>query len=221
MVTECIFCEIMAGRAPGDIVHQDDLAVAFIDPRQHNPGHVLVVPRTHIILLVRRPSRRCLICTCMCIHAGSATDCCACTLVRSLMRIRLFVRRTRSACEMHSLSRNYWLDRFGFGNLTPGSCNGNAGARPSFRNASRGESEQLERPHKGEQHCGERRHRKCRPVRERSRIAKRAVRAGPAAEQDAKRRGAPDSPVPGEGRDARTARPDEGQPWRGRWLTSV
>jgi histidine triad (HIT) family protein len=48
MATECVFCEIMAGRAPGDIVYQDDLTVAFIDPRQHNPGHVLVVPRTHI-----------------------------------------------------------------------------------------------------------------------------------------------------------------------------
>jgi len=48
MVTECIFCEIMAGRAPGDIVYEDELTVAFIDPRQHNPGHVLVVPRTHI-----------------------------------------------------------------------------------------------------------------------------------------------------------------------------
>jgi histidine triad (HIT) family protein len=39
MVTECVFCEIMEGRAPGDIVYQDDLTVAFIDPRQHNPGH--------------------------------------------------------------------------------------------------------------------------------------------------------------------------------------
>jgi histidine triad (HIT) family protein len=48
MITECVFCEIMAGRAPGDIVYQDDLTVAFIDPRQHNPGHVLVVPRAHI-----------------------------------------------------------------------------------------------------------------------------------------------------------------------------
>jgi histidine triad (HIT) family protein len=48
MPIECVFCEIMAGRAPGDIVYQDDLTVAFIDPRQHNPGHVLVVPRAHI-----------------------------------------------------------------------------------------------------------------------------------------------------------------------------
>jgi hypothetical protein len=28
MATECVFCEIMAGRAPGDIVYADDLTVA-------------------------------------------------------------------------------------------------------------------------------------------------------------------------------------------------
>jgi histidine triad (HIT) family protein len=48
MITQCIFCEIMAGRAPADIVYQDNLTAAFVDPRQHNPGHVLVVPRAHI-----------------------------------------------------------------------------------------------------------------------------------------------------------------------------
>ncbi len=48
MAVECVFCEIMVGRAPGDVVYEDVLTVAFIDPRQHNPGHVLVVPRTHI-----------------------------------------------------------------------------------------------------------------------------------------------------------------------------
>jgi histidine triad (HIT) family protein len=48
MIAECVFCEIMVGRTPGDIVHQDDLTAAFIDPRQYNPGHVLVVPRRHV-----------------------------------------------------------------------------------------------------------------------------------------------------------------------------
>jgi histidine triad (HIT) family protein len=48
MASECVFCEIMAGRAPGDIVYEDDLTVVLIDPRQYNPGHVLIVPRTHI-----------------------------------------------------------------------------------------------------------------------------------------------------------------------------
>ena len=44
----CIFCEILAGRAPADVVYEDDLTVAYIDLRQHNPGHVLVIPRAHI-----------------------------------------------------------------------------------------------------------------------------------------------------------------------------
>jgi histidine triad (HIT) family protein len=48
MVAQCIFCEITAGRAPADIVYEDNLTAAFVDPRQHNPGHVLVVPRAHI-----------------------------------------------------------------------------------------------------------------------------------------------------------------------------
>lgn len=38
----------MAGRATADVVYEDDLTVAFLDPRQHNPGHVLVVPRKHV-----------------------------------------------------------------------------------------------------------------------------------------------------------------------------
>jgi histidine triad (HIT) family protein len=48
MATDCVFCEIMDGRAPADIVYEDILTVAAIDPRQHNPGHVLVMPRAHI-----------------------------------------------------------------------------------------------------------------------------------------------------------------------------
>lgn len=48
MATECIFCEILEGRAAADIVYEDDLTTAFIDLRQHNPGHVLVIPKVHI-----------------------------------------------------------------------------------------------------------------------------------------------------------------------------
>ncbi len=43
-----MFCEIIEGRGAADIVYQDELTVAVIDPRQHNPGHVLVIPRAHI-----------------------------------------------------------------------------------------------------------------------------------------------------------------------------
>lgn len=48
MTIECVFCEILAARAPADIVYEDELTIAVIDPRQHNPGHVLVIPRVHV-----------------------------------------------------------------------------------------------------------------------------------------------------------------------------
>jgi histidine triad (HIT) family protein len=48
MASVCIFCEIIEGRAAADVVYQDELTVAVVDPRQHNPGHVLVIPRAHI-----------------------------------------------------------------------------------------------------------------------------------------------------------------------------
>ena len=48
VATECIFCEIIAGRAAADIVHEDELTIAVVDLRQHNPGHVLVIPKAHI-----------------------------------------------------------------------------------------------------------------------------------------------------------------------------
>ncbi len=48
MSQPCIFCEIVAGRAPASIVHADALTLAFVDLRQFHPGHVLVVPRAHL-----------------------------------------------------------------------------------------------------------------------------------------------------------------------------
>jgi histidine triad (HIT) family protein len=43
----CVFCEIAQHRAPADIVFEDELTVAFIDLRQFNAGHTLVIPRQH------------------------------------------------------------------------------------------------------------------------------------------------------------------------------
>jgi histidine triad (HIT) family protein len=43
----CVFCDIMAGRAPAHFVLEDEECVAFLDRRPLFPGHVLVVPRVH------------------------------------------------------------------------------------------------------------------------------------------------------------------------------
>jgi histidine triad (HIT) family protein len=44
---DCIFCKIIAGEIPGQIVDQDERTVAFMDINPATRGHALVVPRTH------------------------------------------------------------------------------------------------------------------------------------------------------------------------------
>src|ERR1700730_8263866 len=48
---DCIFCAILRGDAPATFLHQDKLVVAFMDIRPVQPGHLLVVPRTHAKLI--------------------------------------------------------------------------------------------------------------------------------------------------------------------------
>jgi diadenosine tetraphosphate (Ap4A) HIT family hydrolase len=43
----CIFCEIVAGRAPASVVYRDDVCVAFMDIAPVNSGHLLIVPIQH------------------------------------------------------------------------------------------------------------------------------------------------------------------------------
>jgi len=44
----CIFCEIVARRAPASIVYEDDETMAFKDIHPQAPMHVLVIPKLHI-----------------------------------------------------------------------------------------------------------------------------------------------------------------------------
>lgn len=48
MAPDCIFCQIIAGNAPGEVIYRDELAVAFRDFRPAAPVHILVVPIRHI-----------------------------------------------------------------------------------------------------------------------------------------------------------------------------
>jgi diadenosine tetraphosphate (Ap4A) HIT family hydrolase len=43
----CVFCEIVAGRAPAHRVYEDEDVLAFMDIRPMSPGHTLVVPKQH------------------------------------------------------------------------------------------------------------------------------------------------------------------------------
>lgn len=44
---DCLFCAIVAGDIPADIVHSDEEFVAFRDIQPQAPVHVLVIPRDH------------------------------------------------------------------------------------------------------------------------------------------------------------------------------
>jgi histidine triad (HIT) family protein len=44
----CLFCKIIAGDTPGDLVHQDERCVVIRDINPQAPMHVLVIPREHL-----------------------------------------------------------------------------------------------------------------------------------------------------------------------------
>jgi histidine triad (HIT) family protein len=46
--SDCLFCKIVAGEIPSEIVHETSTTVAFKDIHPAAPLHVLVVPRRHI-----------------------------------------------------------------------------------------------------------------------------------------------------------------------------
>ncbi|MFT3899683.1 MAG: HIT family protein [Gordonia sp. (in: high G+C Gram-positive bacteria)] len=46
-MSDCIFCDIVAGTAPSRQVYADDDVIAFLDIRPVKPGHTLVIPRNH------------------------------------------------------------------------------------------------------------------------------------------------------------------------------
>lgn len=45
---ECIFCRIVAGEIPADIVYQDEEFLAFRDAEPQAPAHILIIPKSHI-----------------------------------------------------------------------------------------------------------------------------------------------------------------------------
>lgn len=51
MAEDCVFCAIAAGTAPAEIVYADDVTMAFLDVAPLARGHLLVIPRRHVVNL--------------------------------------------------------------------------------------------------------------------------------------------------------------------------
>ena len=48
MAEECVFCMIVSGEIPPNIVYRDDEVVAFEDIKPVAPVHLLIIPTQHI-----------------------------------------------------------------------------------------------------------------------------------------------------------------------------
>jgi histidine triad (HIT) family protein len=45
---DCLFCKILTGDIPAEVVYESDTAIAFRDINPQAPTHVLIIPRKHI-----------------------------------------------------------------------------------------------------------------------------------------------------------------------------
>ncbi|WIM97294.1 HIT family protein [Actinoplanes oblitus] len=55
-MADCVFCRIVAGEVPAFKVADEAAGLAFLDTRPVFKGHVLVVPRPHVVQLVDLPA---------------------------------------------------------------------------------------------------------------------------------------------------------------------
>lgn len=46
--TDCLFCKILDGEIPADVIFESDVAIAFRDINPQAPTHALIIPRKHI-----------------------------------------------------------------------------------------------------------------------------------------------------------------------------
>ncbi len=45
---DCIFCQIITGKVPGEILYQDEEVIAFRDINPQAPTHLIIIPKRHI-----------------------------------------------------------------------------------------------------------------------------------------------------------------------------
>ncbi len=44
----CVFCKIAQGQISSHKIYEDEYSFAFLDKHPINPGHILVIPKTHV-----------------------------------------------------------------------------------------------------------------------------------------------------------------------------
>ena len=46
---DCIFCKIVDGTIPSNTIYEDDLVKVFLDINPNTNGHMLIIPKKHIV----------------------------------------------------------------------------------------------------------------------------------------------------------------------------
>ena len=96
---DCVFCKILAGELPGDVVAENELAFAFADINPATRGHTLVIPRTHVAD----------------VHEIAAADLAACALLAKDIADRARERLGADGVNLlHSAGRAAWQVVFHF-----------------------------------------------------------------------------------------------------------
>ncbi|MFC1995265.1 histidine triad nucleotide-binding protein [Chloroflexota bacterium] len=49
---DCVFCQIVTGKIPGEILYQDEGIIAFRDINPQTPVHLVIIPKKHIPSIV-------------------------------------------------------------------------------------------------------------------------------------------------------------------------
>lgn len=52
---QCIFCQIVSGAVPSRKVYEDELVLAILDIRPASPGHILIMPKQHVMMMPQLP----------------------------------------------------------------------------------------------------------------------------------------------------------------------
>lgn len=47
-MSHCIFCDIVAGKAPAYKIHEDEHSLCILDIQPYTKGHCLVIPKRHV-----------------------------------------------------------------------------------------------------------------------------------------------------------------------------
>jgi histidine triad (HIT) family protein len=49
MRDDCVFCQIAIGEIKSNMIYEDELICSFLDLDPINPGHILIIPKKHLL----------------------------------------------------------------------------------------------------------------------------------------------------------------------------